>query len=100
MLCFGVGLGPMSARKFSNEVRQRSQTLMPRPPYPLKSLDAGRVQRSFIAFHAAYSRDFLPLRAHPCRSLLGTHPQPVDLPVCSVSSRTGLSFPQSQRHSQ
>src|ERR1051326_1695913 len=39
-----VGGCPMSARKFGNDC-QRSQTLMPRPPWSEKYLDFGESQR-------------------------------------------------------
>src|SRR5215469_16004828 len=99
------GLLPISAKKPSN-ASQRSQTLMPRPPYRAKLLLFGLPQRASIAHHTLYStQGFLP-RVAPCVVLIlavtsaRLHPQLCVWPADNAQLTTLRSVPHSHLHLQ
>lgn len=59
----------MSAKNASNEAIQRSQTVMPRPPYELKRGLRGLRHRFFIIDHDLYSAVVVLFRVAPWRVL-------------------------------
>src|SRR5262249_51736042 len=52
---YGDGLRPRSARKSTNELRQRSQILMPRAPYFFQLVSLGLVHRPIMPCQQLYS---------------------------------------------
>lgn len=63
--CKRLGFAPMSAKNAWKLFFQRSQTLMPRPPYLWYFELRGFKHRDRIDSHATYSRLFSPLAVCP-----------------------------------
>lgn len=95
-IVFPGGLGPMSARKSANDLRQRSHTVMPRPPY-LSLVSAA--QRSITARHVQYSGVSRPAWPWSVRAL-SRHPHERVRPRRKLLPSGVASLPQSHRHRQ
>ena len=93
--CFGEGLKPMSAIKFSKSTHLGS-TRIPRPPYKYQYSSFGFVHRCQIAFHVRHSAVF----EAPWNSFPDWHPQLFDSPLRKFLAFTGLVTPQIQRQTQ
>lgn len=90
--CRGDGRRPISLRKFEN-FSQRSQTLMPRPPYRCQSWWVGLVHLFHIRLHVRHSALFVS----PWSSLPDWQPQLLDRLRCSALVKTIFSRPQMHR---
>lgn len=91
----------MSAKKLANSF-QRSQIVMPRPPYRGKFSTLGFVQRSRMAVQLPYSGVSLPLLACPCLVIVSPFRQPQlrVLPLVRLTVGTKASLPHSQTQRQ
>jgi hypothetical protein len=90
--CLGDGRLPISLRKFEN-FSQRSQTLMPRPPYKCQSACPGLVHLIHILLQVRHSALFVS----PCSSLPDWQPQLFDMPRCRALVKTTFSNPHMHR---
>lgn len=99
MLCLGVGLRPISLRKFGYEVLHRSQISIPRPPYSEYLVLLGLQHLCTIPPQVLYSGINFPLTASPWVSPR-LQPQDLESPLRKLLPYTIVDFPQSHLHNQ
>lgn len=97
------GRRPMSARKAGYDSRQRSQTVMPRPPYLSYACAFGRWHLAIIECQMRYSETRMPRGLSPCvvdrLRVISFLRQPQDcvMPLWRLHSLMICSLPHSQR---